>query len=163
MREPSTMHADAAGLRIGIVASVYHWDIVGPLVEAATAAFSEAGGAHADLVVVESPGAFELVSICSALARRKDIDGVVALGCVIRGETSHDSWINAAVAHGLVTLSVATGKPAAFGVLTCNTHEQAVARSGGDKGNKGEEAMKAAIAAVREIQAINGADRAVSS
>jgi 6,7-dimethyl-8-ribityllumazine synthase len=163
MREPSIMHADATGLRIGIAASVYHWDIVGPLASAATAAFAEAGGDQSDLTMIESPGAFELVAICSALARREDIDGVVALGCVIRGETSHDSWINSAVAHGLVTLSVATGKPAAFGVLTCNTHEQAVARSGGDKGNKGEEAMKAAIAAVREIRAINGTEGTVSS
>ena len=163
MHESPTMKADALGLRIGVVASVYHWEIVGPLLQAAKSVFADAGGNAADLIVVEAPGAFELVALCSALASRDDVDGVVALGCVIRGETSHDTWINSAVANGLTSLSVATGKPAAFGVLTCNTHEQAVARSGGAKGNKGEEAMKAAIVAARLIKAINQGEGAVRS
>ena len=81
------------------------------------------------------------------------------MGCVIRGETSHDAWINGAVAHELAAMSSRHGRPAAFGVITCNDIDQARARAGGDRGDKGIESMDAAIAAVRTAASIRaGAD-----
>ena len=74
-------------------------------------------------------------------------DAVIALGCVITGETTHDQYINSAVSAALASMTVSTGVPIAFGVLTCQTMEQALARAGGAKGNKGAEAMTAAVAA----------------
>lgn len=163
MHEATTNHHDASGLRIGIARSAYHADIVGSLFNGAKAVFLAAGGSEDDLLVVDAPGAFELVVMSRALAHREDVDGVVALGCVISGETSHDMWINGAVSQGLASISIATGKPVSFGVVTCDSHEQALARAGGAKGNKGDEAMAAAIAAVRAIESIRTGSGTVSS
>ena len=162
MRQGSHISTDASGIRVGIASSSYHKEVVQELEHGAREVFTDSGGRDEDLKIVESPGAFELVAICSALAARSDLDAVVALGCVIRGETSHDTWINSAVSQGLANISIATGKPVAFGVLTCETMEQARARSGGDKGNKGEEAMRAAIAAVRIIQDVRAGSGTVT-
>ncbi len=145
---------DAHGLRIAIVTSAYHADICNAMARGACETFADAGGEPDSLIQVASPGAFELVVICAALAARADVDAVVAIGCVLTGETSHDRFLCDAVAHGLADISIRTGKAVAFGVLTCLTIEQARARAGGNKGNKGAEAMSAAIAATRTIQAI---------
>jgi 6,7-dimethyl-8-ribityllumazine synthase len=139
------------GLRIAIVESQYHHEICTGLSTGAVDAFMNAGGDSQNIIHVHAPGSYELVAIALALAERSDIDAVVALGCVLTGETSHDRYICDAVAHGLVDVTIRTGKPVAFGVLTCITIEQARARSGGSKGNKGIEAMHAAIAATRTI------------
>lgn len=149
---------DAAGLRVAIAVSRYHPAVTDVLCSGAIEAFTRAGGTRDDLRIVPAPGAFELPAICRALAGRCDVDGVVALGCIIRGETSHDQHLAQAIAQGLTDVSVATGKPIAFGVLTCHTHQQARARAGGDKGNKGEEAMAAAIEAIQTIRDV-GAER----
>ena len=162
MRNEGQLHIDATGLRMAVASSAYHHEVVESLESAAREVFADSGGSEEDLLVVESPGAFELVAICTALASRQDIDAVVALGCVIQGETSHDKWINGAVSNGLARISVETGKPVAFGVITCDSLAQAQARSGGAKGNKGEEAMKAAIAAVRVIRDIRKGSGAVT-
>ena len=162
MRRTDQPTTDATGLRIGIASSGYHGDVVGPMEEAARETFLAAGGHGEDLLVVPSPGAFELVATSTALAARSDIDAVVALGCVIRGETSHDQWINAAVSNGLAMISTRTGKPVAFGVITCDSLEQAMARAGGARGNKGEEAMSAAISAARIIAGIEADSGAVN-
>ena len=138
-------------LRIAIVESQYHHEICNGLSTGAVDAFMNAGGDSQNIVHVHAPGSYELVAIALALAERPDIDAVVALGCVLTGETSHDRYICDAVAQGLVDVTSRTGKPVAFGVLTCITIEQARARSGGSKGNKGIEAMHAAIAATRTI------------
>ncbi len=146
----------AAGLRVGVVTSRYHREICDALEQGAVDAFAALGGAESDLVRVRAPGSFELVALALALAQRKDIDAVVALGCVLTGETSHDRHLCDAVAQGLVGVTLRTGKPVAFGVLTCVTVEQAQARAGGRKGNKGIEAMHAAIdaaLAIRELAA----------
>ncbi len=154
-RPDNLSHAvTASGLRIGIAVSRYHAEITSELKRGAETAFARAGGRREDLVVVETPGAFELIAICRALAQRDDIDAVVALGCVIRGETTHDQAIVQAVTHGLSAIIVETGVPIGFGVLTCDSLEQARQRAGGDKGNKGEEAMLAAIATVRAVEHI---------
>lgn len=162
---PDTMHqgpqlrADAGGLRIGVAVSRYHGEVTGAMRRAAEEAFSAAGGSAQNLLVIEAPGAFELTAVCRALADN-GLDAVVALGCVIAGETRHDRHLADAVAQGLTAITVRTGVPVAFGVLTCENLEQAKARSGGDKGNKGAEAMQAAIAAARAVQAIRGERRA---
>jgi 6,7-dimethyl-8-ribityllumazine synthase len=143
---------NARSLRIVIVTSTYHSELTGALERGAVKAFEEAGGDLTKLKIVKAPGAFELVAISRAAAVRGDVDAVVAIGCVLTGETSHDRHICDAVAHGLARISVEFGKPAAFGVLTCQTLGQAQARAGGAKGNKGEEAMRAAIGAAQAIK-----------
>lgn len=134
---------DATGLRIAIVASSYHADVTGALRAGAAASLALRGGTVA--VDESAPGAFELPMVAQAVAARGDIDAVVALGCVLTGETSHDRYISDAVAHGLMQVALRHGIPVTFGVLTCVTIEQARARAGGAKGNKGGEAMDAAI------------------
>lgn len=99
-------------------------------------------------------GAFELPGLCLAAAESGRYQGVVALGCLIRGETRHDRYIADAVAHGLVQASLKTGIPIAFGVLTVESGKQARARSGGDKGNKGADAMGAVLDSIAELVAI---------
>lgn len=143
---------NARSLRIVIVTSTYHAELTGALERGAVKAFEEAGGDLTKLKIVKAPGAFELVAISRAAAVRGDVDAVVAIGCVLTGETSHDRHICDAVAHGLARISIEFGKPAAFGLLTCQTLSQAQARAGGAKGNKGEEAMRAAIGAAQAIK-----------
>lgn len=148
--------ANARGLRVGIATSRYHEAVTSRLQEGALRAFRAAGGVDEDLVLVDAPGSFELVAIAHALAARADIDAVVCIGCVLTGETTHDQYICQACAAGLAQITAQTGKPVAFGVLTCQNIEQAQARSGGSagvasKGNKGEEAMNAAVLAAQAV------------
>lgn len=159
MHTPSQSHASAANLRIGLAVSRYHDSITAAMRDAAIRRFKEAGGDGDDLQIVSAPGAFDLTAVCGALADRGDLDAVVALGCVIAGETRHDRYIAAAVAHGLTMVTVRSGVPVAFGVLTCDTMDQARARAGGDRGNKGAEAMAAAIETARALQAVAGRER----
>lgn len=121
------------------------------MLDGAIDAYLGRGGSQAHLAVLEAAGAYELISIARAAAQSGMYDSVVCLGCVIKGETSHDVHINNAVATGLAQITINTGIPVAFGVLTTNTNEQALARAGGDKGNKGAEAMNAALDAAYAI------------
>ncbi len=146
--------ANADGLRIAIAVSLYHEQITLAMRDAAVEQFATAGGLEDDLSIVMVPGAFELTAAANALARRDDIDAVVALGCVIAGETNHDQCIANAVAHGLTMITVQTGVPVTFGVITCQSLKQAQARAGGDKGNKGADAMTAAIETIRAIESV---------
>src|SRR5262249_14479307 len=145
MKARSKSSPDATGLRIGIAVSGYHRKITGALCEGAIQAFRDAGGRERDLLIVPAAGAFELTAVCRALAHRGDLDAVVALGCIIAGQTRHDRYLAAAVAAGLTAITVETGVPVAFGVLTCDSLRQARQRAGGKHGNKGAEAMAAAI------------------
>lgn len=160
MTRSDTITADAAGLRIAVLVSRYHTEITDALERGARSAFEAAGGDPGMLEVFDSPGAFELAGLASIALETGRFDAVVCLGCVIRGETSHDAWINGAVAHELAASSARHGRPAAFGVITCNDLEQARARSGGDRGDKGVESMAAAIAAVRTGATIRAGDDA---
>jgi 6,7-dimethyl-8-ribityllumazine synthase len=146
----------AAGLRVGIAVSRYHGTITTALHQGATDAFTEAGGRGEDILLASTPGAFELPVVCKALADREDLDAVVALACVVRGETPHDQYICEAVSRELARISVDSGKPVAFGVLTCLDLDQARERAGGSRGNKGAEAMAAAIGTVHALRAIAG-------
>ena len=91
---------------------------------------------------------------CRALAEIDTIEAVIALGCVISGETTHDQYINQSIIQGLTTITTTTGLPVGFGVLTCQTMKQARVRAGGAKGNKGEEAMAAVIEMANTLQAL---------
>ncbi len=86
------------------------------------------------------PGSFELVNAAARMLASENIDGVIAIGCVIQGETPHFTFISQAVANAIANLNISTGKPVIFGVLTTNTLEQALERAGGKHGNKGTEA-----------------------
>ncbi len=165
MHTPITRTTSAADLRIAVVASRYHAEVTDALRDGAVSTFLDSGGEESNLLVIPAPGSFELVSIAAAIARRGEVDAIVTIGCVITGETPHDQYICSAVSNGLAQISVETGVPVAFGVLTCQTMGQARNRAGGRQGNKGEEAMTAAIEAagairqVREVQFGRRAER----
>ncbi len=146
---------DASGMRIGVAVSRYHNDITDALREGAVQTFTEAGGKEEDLLIVDASGAFELTALCKALLAKGNLDAVVALGCVIRGDTTHDEYICRAVTSGLTKLTLETGKHIAFGLLTCHTKHQARERAGGPKGNKGAEAMAAAIETIHALRDID--------
>ncbi len=147
----------AQGLRIGLVVSRYHAPITDALRDGAVDCYTRAGGSPDDLVLVNAPGTFEVTALCAALAERGDLDAVVAVGCVISGQTTHDQYLCQAVSHGLTEVTLRTGVPVSFGVLTCQSLEQAEARAGGDRGNKGAEAMAAAIDTARTIRRLRDA------
>ncbi len=140
-----------------IVVSRYNETVTSVMLQGAKRAFLARGGEESNLAILEAPGAYELISIARAAAMSGMYGSVICLGCVIKGETSHDQHINNAVANGLAKITIETGIPVAFGVLTTNTNEQAIARAGGDKGNKGAEAMDAALDAAQAISLIEEA------
>jgi len=144
----------AAGLRIGLVVSRYHESVTNALRDGALDCFKQAGGDKKDLLVAPTPGGFELIAIARTLAYRADLDGVVALGCIISGETTHDKYLAHAISNGIARIITDTGKPIAFGVLTCQNMDQAQARAGGSIGNKGVEAMAAEIEAINAIRTL---------
>lgn len=146
----------AAGLvpPVAVVVSRYNASITDRLLEGAIAEYEGRGGRADGVTVLEAPGAYELPAIALAAARTGRFAAVVALGCLIRGETRHDRHIAGAVANGLVSVTMQTGLPAAFGVITAEDADQARARAGGKKGNKGKEAMAAALDAAAVIAAL---------
>lgn len=133
----------ARGLRVALLASRFNHFIVDRLVEGATDCVKRHGGD--DLTLVRAPGAWELPLICQSLARSGRFDAIVALGAVIRGSTPHFDYVAGEVTKGLAQVSMATGVPVTFGVLTVDTIEQAVERAGTKAGNKGWEAAASAI------------------
>ena len=147
---PSTLARD---LRIAVAMSTYHETVTGPLGEGATEAFMNAGGQPDNLTIMPCPGAWELPVAVAAMHQlfRTKPDAYLVLGCVIRGETTHDQWINSAVCGALADFSVRIATPVGLGLLTCNTMEQAMARAGGERGNKGYESMSAVIEQVAAI------------
>lgn len=147
---------DARDVRAVVAVSRYNARITGALLEGARAEFDRLHGLAQNLAVVHAPGAFELPAILAAALRSGRFDCAVALGCVIRGETTHDRHISDAVAAALAHLSVQAGAPVAFGVLTVQSEQQALERAGGSKGNKGAEAMRAAIETLDAIRRLGG-------
>jgi len=135
----------APGLRFALVVSKYHDFVTDRLQAGALDALAAAGVAPRDITIVRVPGAFEIPLAAQHAAASGQFDAIVCLGCVIRGETPHFDYICSAVAHGLTDASGGTGVPMAFGVLTTNSIEEALARAGDGPGNKGREAAIAAI------------------
>ena len=147
---------DGSGMRFAIVVSRFNEDITGALLEGAERTFAARGVADGDVTLVRVPGAFELPLVAQHLARGGTVDGVVCLGAVIRGDTPHFDYVAGEAARGLQAAALATGVPIVFGVLTVNTHAQAVDRIGGSEGHKGEEAAATAlemIALLRQLAA----------
>jgi 6,7-dimethyl-8-ribityllumazine synthase len=136
---------DAGGRRIAIVAARFNDFIVSSLLEGAIEAWRKRGGQAEDLTIVRVPGAFEVPVAVRKLAASGRYDALVALGCVVRGDTPHFDYVAGECAQGVQLASVETGIPVAFGVLTVNTVEQAVERAAVGQGNKGGEAMETAL------------------
>jgi 6,7-dimethyl-8-ribityllumazine synthase len=130
-----------------IAVARFYEDLAARLVGGAQAAFAEAGAGEAD--VFDVPGAFELPMAAKLAAESGRYDGVACLGAVIRGETDHYDWVCAEAARGIQDVQLRTGVPCAFGVLTVDTMEQALARSGGDKRDSGRHAAEAVVALAR--------------
>mgnify|MGYP006266842867 FL=1 len=130
---------------VGIVVSEWNRHITHALYEGCVKALKKHEVAEDNIHVVQVPGTFELPTGAKMLAGYHKLDAVICLGCVIKGETKHDEYINQAVANGLTTLGLASGIPCIFGVLTPNTEEQAKERAGGKHGNKGVEAAVTAL------------------
>ncbi|HEV7173714.1 6,7-dimethyl-8-ribityllumazine synthase [Pedococcus sp.] len=138
------VHADGSGLRVAVVAASWHTEVMDGLVAGAERALAEAG--VQDALVVRVPGTVELTVACARLAPA--YDALVALGVVIRGGTPHFDYVCSGVTHGLTQVSVVTGIPIGFGVLTCDDDAQALDRAGlpGSSEDKGYEAAMAAVA-----------------
>jgi 6,7-dimethyl-8-ribityllumazine synthase len=135
-------------MRLAIVVSRFNPEVTGGLLEGARATLQERGIAFQETEdLYWAPGAFETPLIAQALARTPRYDGVICLGCVIKGDTAHFEFISLGTAVGIQQAALATGKPIAFGILTTYTDEQAVARSRKDAHNKGREAALAVIEA----------------
>jgi len=131
--------------RFAIVASETNAEVTDALVAGALATFEQQGIAPDAVRVLRVAGAFELPMTASKLLQTHVVDAVVCLGAIVRGETPHFEYLAIAVADGIQSVAIDSGVPVTFGVLTCDTLEQARARSGGAKGNKGSEAALAAI------------------
>jgi 6,7-dimethyl-8-ribityllumazine synthase len=131
------------------VVSRYHQELCGAMLASARDELGRAGLEESDLLVIEAPGAFELPILARRLAERDDVHAVLCFGLVLKGETTHDHWVAGGAAYGLQRVSLDTDTPVLFGVLTCNTLEQARSRAlppeQGGVQDKGREVAKAAI------------------
>ncbi len=136
---------DGRRLKIAIVASRFNETISKSLVDGARHALQQHGVADDDVSLTWVPGAFEIPVVARRLALSGEVDAVVAIGVVIRGETAHFEYVAGAAATGVANASLETGVPISFGVLTTETTEQAAERAGGKLGNKGYEAATTAI------------------
>ena len=143
-------------MRIALVVSAYHDFVTSRLEAGARAALREAGLDEADIATFSVPGAYELAQAAHRLAESGEWQGIVCLGCLIRGETPHFEYIAQAAAHGIMRASQATGLPIGFGVLTTHTAEEALARAGDGPANKGREAALAVLEMVALYDRIRG-------
>lgn len=136
---------DAKTLVFGIVVAEWNEKITHALYEGAYNTLIQHNAQPDNIHTIQVPGSFELTAGARMLAGRHNCDAVICLGCVIKGETAHNEYINMAVAQGLTNLSLTTGRAFIFGVLTPNDEQQALDRAGGIHGNKGVEAAVTAI------------------
>lgn len=135
---------DGSRLRIGIVVSEFHKDITGRLLDGALETLGACNVNKKNIRILRVPGSFEIPFGCFSLLKEKKYDAFIALGCIIKGETSHDVYIASAVSQGIMNLSLKYQKPISFGVVTTNNLAQAEARSTG-KTNRGKDAALAAV------------------
>ena len=136
---------DISGKKFAIIVAEWNDDITEPLCQGAFDTLLKYGAKAENIQKVYVPGSYELSYGSQIFAQKPEIDAVIAIGCVIQGETKHNDYINHAVAGGLTEVSLKYNKPVIFGVLTPNTHQQALDRAGGIHGNKGDEAAITAI------------------
>ena len=147
----------AAGLRFGIVVSRFNGFITERLLQASVDVLERAGAGSRDIDVVHVPGSFELPLTAKKLASTGEYDALIAIGCIIRGETAHYDYVCSETARGLQLAQMDTGIPILFCVLTCDTLEQAVDRAGLKGGNKGFEAGLGAIEMAQLSRKLRGA------
>lgn len=143
---------DAAGLRIAIVASRFNDLIVERLISGAVDCLVRHGADMGDLTLIRVPGAFEMPLACQKAAASNKFDGILALGAIIRGGTPHFDFVANEASKGLAQISLASGVPVGFGLLTTDNIEQAIERAGTKAGNKGVEAAMALIETIRVLQ-----------
>ncbi len=136
---------NAQELKVALVVSEWNFDITDSLRKAAVQTLKESGIIEENIFEFWVPGAFELPLGAKIANDQQNPDGIICLGCVIKGETDHDKYISQSVAGGLQSLNLALSKPVTFGLLTPNSKEQAEDRSGGKYGNKGVEAAYTAL------------------
>ena len=147
-----------AGRRVAVVASRFNENVTRALVEGALDALVRHGTAFDDIDVFWVPGAWELPPAVRQAMRTEQYDAVVALGAVIRGDTPHFDYVAGEASRGLAEASRDSEIPVGFGLLTCDTMDQAVARSGGEHGNKGWDAAVAALEMADLLDQVNGPD-----
>lgn len=135
-------------MNVGIVVAEWNEHITHFLYDGTFETLLKHGVKEENIFTVQVPGAFELPIAARMLLSNKNLDGVICIGCVIKGETKHDEYINNAVATGITNLSLSVNKPIVYGVLTPNNEQQALDRAGGKHGNKG---IEAAVTALRMI------------
>ncbi|MGH8377664.1 MAG: 6,7-dimethyl-8-ribityllumazine synthase [Gammaproteobacteria bacterium] len=154
---PRIIEGDTAakGARVAIVAARFNGFVVDKLLDAALGILRTQGVRVENLTLVRVPGAFEIPLAVKRLAASGEIDAVIALGAVIRGETPHFDYVAGECIRGLQQVALDTRVPVAFGVLTCDTVEQALARAGGAAGNKGKDAALAALEMADLLRKIN--------
>jgi 6,7-dimethyl-8-ribityllumazine synthase len=145
--QPGRIHGElsASGLRFGIAVSRFNSFITERLLSAAVDALDRSGARSADVDVVHVPGSFELPLSAKKMALTEKYDALIAIGCVLRGATTHYDYVCAETSRGLQLAQMDTGVPIIFCVLTCDTLEQAIDRAGLKSGNKGFEAGLSAI------------------
>jgi 6,7-dimethyl-8-ribityllumazine synthase len=136
---------NSSGMRFAIVASRFNDFVTSRLLGGALDALERTGTAEADITVVRVPGSFEIPLAAKKLVQTKKYDAVICLGTLIRGETPHFDYISSEVTKGIGSVSLESGIPVAFGVLTVDSVEQAVDRAGMKSGNKGSEAALSAV------------------
>ena len=151
---PNILQGDTGPVsgRFAIVVSRYNEHITGKLLAGAVETLQAAGVADGDIDVAWVPGAWEIPLVAQRFAQAEEYVAVLCLGAVIKGETTHDEHINRQVSLSLGQIALATDVPVLFGVLTCNTVEQAIHRAGGNVGNKGVECAQAALEMVRLLE-----------
>jgi 6,7-dimethyl-8-ribityllumazine synthase len=143
-------------MRIALVVSRYHAFVTDRLEAGARATLREAGLGEDDVETFSVPGAYEIAQAASRVAQAGGWSAVICLGCLIRGETSHFDYIAHAASAGIMRAAQTTGVPMAFGVLTTDTAEEALARAGDGPGNKGREAAQAGIEMARLYERVSG-------
>lgn len=146
----------AKGLKFGLVVSRFNDFITGKLLEGALDALVRHGAAKDSIDIVKVPGSFEIPLATAKLLRKGGYDAVVCLGAIIRGATPHFEYVAAEVSKGVAQVSLETGVPVAFGVITADTIEQAVERAGTKSGNKGWDAALTAIEMAQLVKKLPG-------
>jgi 6,7-dimethyl-8-ribityllumazine synthase len=145
----------AKGFKIGIVVSRFNQFLSERLLEGALDALKKLGAEEADISVYKVPGSFEVPLLVKKLAKTKKVDGVVCLGVLIRGDTPHFDFLSAEVTKGLAQISIEEELPVAFGILTVDTIEQGIERSGTKSGNKGWDAV---LSLIETLNVLKGSD-----
>ena len=145
---------DGSGLKIGIVAAKFNEFITTKLVEGAEEGLSENGVDATDVTIAYVPGSFEIPVVASKMAHSGNYDAVICLGAVIKGDTDHYEYVAGEATRGIADVSLSSGIPVIFGVLTTHTMQHALERCGGRKGNAGHSCAVTAIETVNVLRAI---------